>query len=297
MNPRLAVAGLVVLACLATSASADAGEIGVDSSGWWQVGAATVITGAGLAEGELLIEGFGSDEGSRQAVAALSFRLDDTSTGVHITVPVSSSTPGASIAACAVTAEFQPVFGGPADGVPPHDCTRHAAGTIEDGNLVIADAGDLGGAGYIRVLLVPSQPGRSVVDGTRATLTTVAAPGHEVVADDAAFATPPPGERPTSTTVATGIVDAGAPIDDVVDAPGSGQDAVATIARPAAATTAPRFTPRPDDAAERLRTALVLGAALCLFTVLQRDSSRLRPRLVAWHRLAQARHADRKIDS
>lgn len=294
MTGRLAAFVVVLLVAGGSSTvSADERHDPPNATGWWQTGAIALVTSAGLEEGELLVDGFGSDEASRQAVAALSFPVEPGSSLGPISIPiVSASLPAESVGVCAVTASFLSAAGGPSDDVPPHDCARSTTAKSDDrGHLVIADLSALADEEHVRILLVPTQPGRIVLDGAKATLSVTsthqsAAPAPTSTAHEPE---PPVGAAATSGgPIAPPAPEVAAPEDEA-------PPMTSAIASSPAASF-PRFTPRPDDGGTRLLVALILTLALGAFTVLNRSgTARLRPSVLRWPARAEPHESPRQV--
>lgn len=289
---------LVLLVVLAPTAFAGQSEAGPTSAAWWQVGPLALVTAAGLEDGQLLVDGFGADERSRQAVAALEFPFGDATgsspSAVTLAIPVVSSVvPDANVMLCAVTADFDSVSNGAAEDVPPHDCNRSIIATIDgEGSLIATGVESLGDGGeHLRMLLVPAQPGRIVLDGVTATVT---------IQDSSSVAptlTPSPRpEAPSADNPSSDSPSRGAPPDESASAPQSPDPSTSTEADasspgsmqpPTTSDTvraaAPGFRPPAGDGAARAMTALVVALGLGLFTALNRQGmARLRPAAVPW---------------
>lgn len=302
MRPR--VLATLVLALLTASpiVSAEETRVGPDRAGWWRIGPLALVTGAGLDDGELLVDGFGPEESSWQAVSALSFPFDRAAGAVvpamTLQVPVvSASIPGTELHLCTVTSEFEAVANGAGEDVPQHDCSSTITGTVGEDGLLTASGIESSIAGsHIRLLLVPAQPGRIVLDGAAASV-RAAAPS------DAAPAPPPSAPQDPRNRVPGPEGDVSAPTpafepnppassgfpaspgfeDEIAAPPTEPQAAPPSLpARPATRTV---FSPPAGDSAARRVTALVVALVLGLFTVLNRGgTARLRAASVPWLR-------------
>lgn len=275
----------LLLAGAASTARADTRHGSPDAAGWWQTGAVALITSAGLEEGELLVDGVGRDDASRQAVAGLSFAIDPgSSLGVVTVRIVSTSVPAPVVGVCAVTEAFDSVHGGPGGDVPAHDCSRTATAVVDqDDNLVIDDLADLRDGQHLRILLVPAQPGRIVLDGASAVLATAppsATPTTAPAVTSQPAATPlePVGTAGAALSDGTSLQPTGSSTG-LPSRPGKPEVAVSA----AAPASFPGFSPRPDDHGLRLVVATTLTVALGAFTVLNRGgAARLRPSALPW---------------
>lgn len=300
MRRRVAtVLGLVGLLAVAAQVPASAQESAPEAAGWWQVGPLALVTGAGLEEGQLLVEGLGEDEGSRQAVAALSFALSGEEATLQLTVPVAPpSVPGATVTLCAITAPFEPAEGGAADDVPAHDCSRSAVGTVDEEGveLVVPDVGSLGDGEHLRVLLAPAQPGRIVLDGAAATLRSESGslePAPVVPTPGGGGFEPPPFGGPSAPATGSGQLSFDPLADPAPPGPVATPAAPDTPGAPTPApTTTAAYSPPASDFRARLVTGLILAAALGAYTTIGgRVTTRLRPASIPWT-VSHVKHHD-----
>jgi hypothetical protein len=229
---------------------------------------------------QLVIQGVSDGEDGWTAVAAVAARLDDPAADTTLTLVATDVLPGSvPPLACAITADFTPVTGGPWSDVPAHNCERSVPAEPASGDrYLFPGVQRLAAGGELRVLIVPGGVGRHVFG----------APGLGAI--DAAPSSAPPPAAPLDEPLASALSTPVAPLsNDIV---------VSDVVAPA--VTTPAMTPGVDtdasvpvsqyelpagDFGSRAATAVVLALILGGFTVLQRGSSaRLRPAQVRWRR-------------
>ena len=284
------VLAAMTMALIATpGAEAEPESVEPTATGWWRVGPLALVTSAGLADGELLVEGLGPGTETRQAVAALSFPFDeDSAANAELVVPVvSASVPGQQVLLCVVTDDFVSVANGAPEDVPDHDCQSPVTAVIsEEGNLTAENVQVLARTPHLRVLLIPADTGRLVLDGAGATLavnrsvpTTADGPRGTGLPERSFDAPPPAVENPSARP----SFDApSAPVDQPA-APQIKPGPSEPVSNANVAANPTGYRPKSRDTAARTVTAAVVALALCAFTALNRGpTSRLRPATVPW---------------
>ena len=249
---------------------------------WWNranVGLLPTFAPPDVDGAHLLVEGVSGEEDGWTAVAALQFTLYGPVNDATLTLVASDVLPGSTPPlACAVAASFTPVAGGPWSDVPAHACNRSVAAETASGDrFLFRGLAPLASGGELRVLIVPTGTGRHVFSVPSAAALDVApsspsdpapAPLDEPLGSESAAPVPP-----LSADIVVAEAVPPAPAARAVEGP-----AIEDFPVPASEFELPA-----GDFGARVAVALVLGVALCAFTVLQRGSgSRLRPAQLRW---------------
>jgi hypothetical protein len=253
-------------------------------SAWWNranVGLLPTFAPPDVDDAHFLVEGVSGEEDGWTAVAALQFTLEGPVGDATLTLVASDVVPGSTPpVACAVTASFTPVAGGPWSDVPAHACNRSVAAETASGDrFIFRNVAPLASGDELRLLIVPTGSGRHV-------FSVPSAPALDVAPSSLADPAPAPLDEPASSESgvpvpplsADIIVSETVPPAPALAAPDDGSS-------DPAASIGPEFELPAGDFGTRVATALVLAVALCAFTVMQRSSgTRLRPAQLRWRR-------------
>lgn len=154
----LAVVGAVAWSGVVAVPSADA--VAPSAVGWWWVGRnapapVPVEPVPAVPDGGLYVAG---DPTGPSAVSALRFELPAGAVRASMILIVAEAVGSPAVEACAATAAWTAVHGGPWDQRPPADCTRlRSPGTVStDGGSVAFDFDDLGAGQVLDVVLAPA---------------------------------------------------------------------------------------------------------------------------------------------
>ncbi|MEY2477714.1 MAG: hypothetical protein QOG87_3029 [Actinomycetota bacterium] len=285
------LAAVLALALLGPTASAAERP----RSAWWNranVGLLPSFGSPDVGERQLLVEGIAANEEGWVAVAGLAFALDGPVTDATLTLVASDVRPASQPPmACALTAGFTPVAGGPWSDVPAHDCGRSivAEAAPDGGRFVMRGLAALAADGELRILVVPNGPGRFVFDAPGAEALDASrapSPGSDLSGGGQGLGELGPiGGGALPSDLAPPVPDASAPgvspVEDATEVPSA--DASGSFA------AAGQFEAPTDDGSTRAATAAVIAIALCAFTAMQRGGgTRLRPARVSWRSSAPA---------